>query len=89
MPHHPLALAVLARTGPLAVTSANRSGEPTPATCDGLREVFGDGVEVYLCEAGPLEGPASTVADLTGPEPRVLRAGAVTEADLRGALSAG
>ncbi len=34
MPHHPLALAVLARTGPLAVTSANRCGEPTPSTCD-------------------------------------------------------
>lgn len=89
MPHHPLALAVLARTGPLAVTSANRSGEPTPATCDGLREVFGDGVEVYLCEAAPLDGSASTVADLTGPEPRVLRVGPLTEADLRAALAAG
>ncbi len=38
VPHHPLALAVLARTGPLAVTSANRSGEPTPSSCEGVVE---------------------------------------------------
>ncbi|HEX5950467.1 MAG TPA: L-threonylcarbamoyladenylate synthase [Actinomycetota bacterium] len=78
MPHHPLALAVLARTGPLAVTSANRSGAPTPGTCEGLREVFGDLVEVYLCSQEPLGGLPSTVVDLTGPAPRILRTGAVS-----------
>jgi L-threonylcarbamoyladenylate synthase len=36
VPHHPMALAVLSRTGPLAVSSANRTGEPTPSDCDGL-----------------------------------------------------
>ncbi len=86
MPHHPLALALLARTGPLAVTSANRSGEPTPTTCEGLQEVFGDAVAVYLCQAEPLAGSPSTVVDLTGPEPRVLRAGALAEGELRAAL---
>ena len=89
MPHHPLALAVLARTGPLAVTSANRSGEPTPEIAEGLREVFGDAVEVYLCEEVPLAGRPSTVVDLTGPDLRVVRLGAVSEDDVRAALAAG
>jgi L-threonylcarbamoyladenylate synthase len=76
MPHHPVALGVLARTGPLAVTSANRSGEPTPGSCEELAAVFGDAVDVYLCQPDPPPGVASTVVDLTG-ELRVLRAGAV------------
>jgi tRNA threonylcarbamoyl adenosine modification protein (Sua5/YciO/YrdC/YwlC family) len=87
MPHHPLALAILARTGPLAVTSANRTGQPTPATCEGLRAVFGDDVEVYLCEEAPLEGTASTVVALTGGDLRIVRSGEVSEEDLREALS--
>jgi len=88
MPHHPLALAVLARTGPLAVTSANRSAEPTPATCEGVERVFGDTVDVYLCEGEPLRGTASTVVDLTSAEPRLLREGAVSETDIRAVLQA-
>jgi L-threonylcarbamoyladenylate synthase len=76
VPHHPIAVAVLARTGPLAVTSANRSGEPTPGSCDELAAVFGDAVDVYLCQPDPPPGVASTVVDLTG-DMRVLRAGAV------------
>jgi L-threonylcarbamoyladenylate synthase len=87
MPHHPLALAVLASTGPLAVTSANRSGEPTPTTCEGLRAVFGDAVDVYLCEAAAIAGSASTVVALDGSELRVLRLGSVSEDELRAALA--
>lgn len=87
MPHHPLALAVLARAGPLAVTSANRSGEPTPPTCDAVHELFGDAVAVYLCEASPLQGAASTVVDLAHGEPRLLRLGDVREEDVRAAIS--
>ncbi|MGZ8606426.1 MAG: L-threonylcarbamoyladenylate synthase [Actinomycetota bacterium] len=86
MPHHPMALAVLARTGPLAVTSANRSGEPTPATCEGVLAVFGDAVALYLCEEGPLDGTSSTVVDLAHGAMRILRAGAVAEAELLAAL---
>lgn len=86
MPHHPLTLAVLARTGPLAVTSANRSGEATPTTCDAIRDVFADRVAVYLCERTALEGVASTVVDLTAAEPRFVRVGAVAPADVLGAL---
>ncbi|MGZ5318145.1 MAG: L-threonylcarbamoyladenylate synthase [Actinomycetota bacterium] len=77
VPHHPLALAVLAATGPLAVTSANRSGVPTARTCDELQAAFGDAVEVYLCQDEPLEGLASSVVDLAHGPARLLRAGSV------------
>jgi L-threonylcarbamoyladenylate synthase len=86
MPHHPLALAVLARTGPLAVTSANRSGAPTPSTCEGVFDVFGDDVTVYLCDGSALEGAASTVVDLVHGEPRFLRVGALAPDDVLSAL---
>jgi len=77
VPHHPTALALLVRTGPLAVTSANRSGEPTPKTCEDLVAVFGDAIAVYLCEPEPLAGVASTVVDLSADAPRVLRRGSI------------
>jgi tRNA threonylcarbamoyl adenosine modification protein (Sua5/YciO/YrdC/YwlC family) len=86
MPHEPLALAVIALTGPLAVTSANRTGAPTPETCDGLRAAFGDAVEVYLCASEPLVGRPSTVVDLAGAAARVLRVGAVREDEIAQAL---
>jgi L-threonylcarbamoyladenylate synthase len=89
MPHHPLALAVLARTGPLAVTSANRTGEPTPTTCEGLHDVFGDLVAAYLCEEEPRAGLPSTVVDLSGPELVVLRPGSIGEEAIRSALAQG
>lgn len=76
IPDHPLALELLARTGPLAVTSANRSGQ-TPAPDDvTARAALGDAVAVYLPGAGS-GGAASTVVDLTGPRPVVLRPGPV------------
>jgi L-threonylcarbamoyladenylate synthase len=87
MPHHVLALAVIAGAGPLAVTSANRSGEPTPSDCDGLVRAFGDLVAVYLCQPEPPAGSPSTVLDVTGPEPRVLREGAVREHELTAFLA--
>ena len=86
VPHHPLALAVLAITGPLAVTSANRSGEATPRECDGLARAFGARVAVYLCQDEPLEGDPSTVVDATEGRLRVLRTGSLGEAELLEAL---
>ena len=77
VPRHPLAVAVLSQGGPLAVTSANRSGEPPACSCAELERTFGDLVEVYLCQGEDLSGEASTVVDLTTPEPRVLRRGGV------------
>ena len=86
MPHHALALAVLAITGPLAVTSANRSGEPTPPSCDGVFDLFGETVAVYLCDPAPLRGAASTVVDLAHGAPRILRSGSLSEADVLAAI---
>ena len=85
VPDHRVALALLARTGPLAVTSANRSGTPTPTDCDRVRVELGDAVAVYLC-AGTLTPVPSTIVDLTGPEPRVLRAGALAPDEVLDAL---
>jgi tRNA threonylcarbamoyl adenosine modification protein (Sua5/YciO/YrdC/YwlC family) len=85
MPDHRVARAVLEAAGPLAVTSANRSGEPTPDSCAGVRAVLGETVTLYLC-ADPLPGVSSTVLDLTGDRPRILRAGAVSPDDVLAAL---
>ncbi len=88
VPRHPLALSVLDGAGPLAMTSANRSGEPPVSTCSELVEVFGDAVSVYLCEDVPLPGRASTVLDLAHGEPRILREGEVLPADIHRILGA-
>jgi L-threonylcarbamoyladenylate synthase len=77
VPRHALALALLAETGPLAVTSANRSGEPPATTCSELHGLFGDLVSVYLCEEQPVEGSVSTVLDLAHGPARILRLGSV------------
>lgn len=83
MPDHPLALELLSRHGPLAVSSANRSGSPAARTCDEAVGQLGDAVAVYL-DGGPTGEPvASTIVDLTGEWPRVLREGAISVARLR------
>ncbi len=86
VPDHDRTRVLLAETGPLAVTSANRSGEPTPPDCDGVRAVLGDAVTVYVCDDPRPAGPPSTVLDLTGPDPRVLREGALDRRTLLAAL---
>ncbi len=78
IPDHPVALALLRRTGPLAVTSANISGEPTPTDCDGVLTSLGEHVAVALCWGPPPHGRASTVVDLTGPDASVVRQGQIS-----------
>lgn len=80
VPDHPIALELLARTGPLAVTSANRSGAPPAITIEEARAALGDEVGVFL-DGGRVGGAPSTVLDLSG-EPRILREGAVPESEL-------
>ncbi len=83
MPLHPVAIELLEKTGPMAVSSANKSGQPAAQTAAEARAQLGDDVAVYL-EDGPVAvGVASTIVDVTGPLPRVLRAGAVSEQALR------
>jgi L-threonylcarbamoyladenylate synthase len=81
-PRHALALRLLGETGPLAVTSANRSGEPPARSCEELHAVFGDDVAIYLCQDEPLGGVASTVVDLCSGWARIVRAGSITGQDL-------
>ena len=77
MPLHPVALELLREVGPMAVSSANVSGQPPATTAAAARDQLGAAAEVYL-DGGPVrEGTASTIVDLTGPVPRVLREGAV------------
>jgi L-threonylcarbamoyladenylate synthase len=82
MPLHPVALDLLREVGPMAVSSANRTGQSPPATAEQAREQLGDSVSVYL-DGGPSGEPvASTIVDLTQEQPRVLRQGAVGLAEL-------
>jgi L-threonylcarbamoyladenylate synthase len=86
MPLHPVALAVLAETGPLAVSSANRTGMTPPTDAAEAARQLGTAVEVYL-DAGATGDPVpSTILDLTGARPRVLRDGAVPLDRLREVL---
>ena len=78
MPLHPVAIELLRDVGPLAVSSANVSGQPPATTVAQAREQLGESVAVYL-DGGPCAvGLPSTIVDLTGPGPVIVREGAVT-----------
>jgi L-threonylcarbamoyladenylate synthase len=88
MPDQRIALELLADTGPLAVSSANRTGNPPATTAQQALDELGESITVYL-DAGPTPGSTpSTIVDATalaaGTGPlRILRAGALDEATLR------
>jgi len=99
MPLHPVALEVLREVGPMAVTTANKIGQPAPSTADEARDQLEYAVRIYL-EAGataemtpqgsgfsaPPAGSnaaSSTIVDVTGEVPRVLRDGAIPFEKLR------
>ncbi len=78
MPLHPVAIELLREVGPMAVSSANISGRPAATTAEEAQHQLGDLVDVYL-DAGPSGAQAaSTIVDLTGPEPRILREGPIS-----------
>ena len=83
MPLHPVALELLAETGPLAVSSANQTGSLPARTVEDAAAQLGDAVAVYL-DGGPSgDGPPSTIVDITADVPRVLRVGALSPDRLR------
>jgi tRNA threonylcarbamoyl adenosine modification protein (Sua5/YciO/YrdC/YwlC family) len=83
MPLHPVAIEVLRMTGPMAVSSANRSGSTPATTAEEALEQLGEDVAIYL-ESGPCGEPIpSTIVDLTGAVPRVARLGAIDLDTLR------
>lgn len=93
MPDDDLARELLEATGPLAVSSANRSGRPAATTADDAEAQLGESVAVYLADgprpagaAAAAEAQPSTIVDCTGDELRVVRQGALSLADLRAAV---
>jgi len=87
VPDHPLALQLLKETGrPVAAPSANRSGRVSPTTVDHVREELGDKIAAIL-DGGPCRvGLESTVLDLTGERPVILRHGGITRAAIESAI---
>jgi L-threonylcarbamoyladenylate synthase len=75
MPLDDVTLDVIREVGPLAVTSANRSGDPPARTAAEARESLGDAVAVYVDGGERTDQAPSTIVDLTREEPHVLRAG--------------
>jgi L-threonylcarbamoyladenylate synthase len=83
MPLHEVALDLLKETGPLAVSSANLSGAAAATTAADAETQLGEAVAVYL-DGGPCPGNVpSTIVDLTGPVPRLLRQGAISVERIR------
>jgi L-threonylcarbamoyladenylate synthase len=82
MPLHPVALELLREVGPMAVSSANQSGRPPASTAAQAREQLGESVAVYLDGGSTGEPVPSTIVDLTGAQPVLLREGAVSRADV-------
>jgi L-threonylcarbamoyladenylate synthase len=83
MPDNEIALELISRTGPLATSSANRSGHPPATTMLDARLQLGAAVAVYL-DGGPCAQPvASSIIDVTGDRPRLLRSGAIALDRLR------
>ncbi|WAZ24129.1 L-threonylcarbamoyladenylate synthase [Streptomyces cinnabarinus] len=83
MPLHPVAIELLTEVGPMAVSSANLTGHPAPEDCDAAQGMLGDSVSVYL-DGGPTPGIVpSSIVDVTGEVPLLLREGAITAEELR------
>jgi len=87
MPDDELALAVLERTGPLAVSSANLTGRPAATDADAAEEMLGDAVAVIVDAGTSPGGEASTIVDATLPAGRILRRGALDLNELNAAIA--
>ncbi|WP_459611338.1 L-threonylcarbamoyladenylate synthase [Corynebacterium urogenitale] len=85
MPLHPVALELLNRTGPMAVSSANISGQPPATSVEQAESQLGEDVSVYIDGGEATIGEASTIVDLSSGRPRILREGA-TSAEQIGAV---
>lgn len=82
MPDHEVALEILRRTGPLAVSSANSTGRAAATSAAAAEEMLGESVEVIV-DAGDSPGETpSTILDVTMDRPRILREGVLTVAAL-------
>lgn len=87
MPDHPLALELITQTGPLVAPSANTSGKPSPTKAEHVHQDFGEDFPVIDGEATKI-GLESTVVDLTGKTPAILRPGSINRKQLEDVLGA-
>jgi len=80
MPSHPVALAIIKASGCfIAAPSANKASRPSPTTAQHVAVDFDDGSIDYIVDDGPVDvGIESTVVDVTGPKPVILRPGGIT-----------
>lgn len=78
MPLHPVAIELLREVGPMAVSSANISGNPAPVTAQEAKDQLGSAVSVYLDGGEAPVGKPSTIVDLSTPTPKILREGAIS-----------
>ena len=86
MPDHRLALDLLERTGPMAVSSANLTGHPAATDADQAEEMLGDQVAVIIDDGPSPGGSSSTIVDVRGHRGKLLRTGAISLEDLNEAL---
>jgi L-threonylcarbamoyladenylate synthase len=89
LPDHPVTRALLEQIGPLAVTSANRSGEPSPLTAADVLAQLSGRIELILDGGRVPGGVPSTVVDCSGTTLTVLRDGPITAAAIAAAVAAG
>lgn len=82
VPDHPVARELLRLTGPMAVTSANLSGQPNPSTVEEVFAQLGGRIDLILDGGKTQGGIPSTVVDCTGAEPQILREGPIKRAEI-------
>ena len=87
IPDHPDARALLRAAGPMAVASANISGQPSPSTAQEAYEQLNGRIPLILDGGKTKGGVPSTLVDCTGDKPIILREGPITQAELLAALS--
>lgn len=86
MPEHPIAIELLNQTGPMAVSSANISGQPPATNVQMAEDQLGADVAVYINGGSATHGVASTIVNLSSGRPRILREGAITAEQIGGVL---
>ncbi len=88
IPDHPIARELILEAGPLAVTSANRSGESEACTAEEIETNLGPQVQLLVDGGRTLGGQPSTVVDCTQDPPKILRVGPISEEEIHKALQA-
>lgn len=87
VPDHDVARAILRAAGPMAVTSANISGQPSPSTAEEVYAQLGGRIDLIIDAGKTPGGIPSTVVDCTGNQLRILRQGPISLAEIKSRLS--